>query len=420
MTMHTGSPHRARGDHLFRMGWMDQAEREYRMAVSDDPRDPIAHCMLALVIGSQGGRDAEALREARDAIALAPDLAFGHRVEAMVHLEGDRAREGERAAREAVRLDPEDEDNHAALSHALQAQRRWTEALAAADAGLELSPADTQLLNLRAQALVGLGRKDEAGATLMGALARDPENADTHANQGWALLHRGDRTGALGHFRESLRLDPQGEWARAGLVEALKSRNPLYAAMLRYFLWMQRLDGRTRWFVILGGYFGYRVVQTTARANPGLAPWLTPLIVAYIVFVLLTWIAPQLFSAVLLANRDGRYALSDEQRRSGLWMAAGVGTALALGIAYLVTRAGWAADGAILFAALLIPLAAVFRGPRGRPTPKMAVVAGALYALAALSTTLTAAGMSGAAATLFFIVLLSAVATSWIVALRGG
>lgn len=419
MSMHISSPHRARGDHLFRMGRMDQAEREYRMAVSDDPRDAIARCMLAQAIGSQGGRGDEALREARDAIALAPDLAFGHRVEAGLHVDGGRLKDAERAAREAVRLDPEDEDNYAMLSHALQAQRRWAEALTAADTGLELSPVDPQLLNLRAQALVGLGRKDEAGATLQGALARDPENADTHANQGWALLHRGDRKGALGHFRESLRLDPQGEWARAGLVEALKAGNPVYAAMLRYFLWMQRLDPRTQRFVILGGFFGYHVARGVARNNPALAPWLTPLIVAYVAFVLLTWIAPQLFSAVLLASRDGRYALSDEQRRSGMFMAAGMAAALALGTAYLLTRAGWAENGAILAAVLLIPLASVFRGPRGRPKPKMAMLAGTLYALAALAVALTATGAYGPAGTLFIIVLLASIATSWIVSLRG-
>ena len=65
-------------------------------------------------------------------------------------------------------------------------------------------------------ALVRLGRRDEAGATLEAALARDPENAVTHANQGWARLHAGDFRGALEHFREALRLNPSLEWARAG------------------------------------------------------------------------------------------------------------------------------------------------------------------------------------------------------------
>lgn len=41
-------------------------------------------------------------------------------------------------------------------------------------------------------ALVNLGRNQEAGAAIQTNLAKDPENAATHANQGWALLHRGE------------------------------------------------------------------------------------------------------------------------------------------------------------------------------------------------------------------------------------
>lgn len=416
----TNSPFRQRGALLAEQGRYELAEREYRRALADEPDDALSHALLALALADQGGRDAEALAEARAAVALEPDLAFAHYAEARVHMEAERIDAAERAAATAVRMDPEHPRNFMVLAAVHLARRRWSDALATADQGLALRPTHAPLLNLRAQALVGLGRKDEAGATLRGALADDPENADTHANQGWALLHAGDRKGALGHFRESLRLDPEGEWARAGLVEALMARNPVYAAMLRYFLWMQRLDGRTRWMVILGGIFGYRIVRTAARDNPALAPWLTPLMVAYVAFVLLTWIAPQLFSAVLMASRDGRYALSDEQRLSGRWMAAGVGAALALGAAALLTGSPWAINGTILFGALLIPLASVFRGPRGLPTRKMTAVAGALYALGALSIALAAAGSEGASLALFGIVLLGTIVTSWVVALRGG
>ncbi len=59
--------------------------------------------------------------------------------------------------------------------------------------------------------------------TLGSALANDPENALTHANQGWALLHRGDHERALEHFREALRIDPELEWAR-GRASSRRSR----------------------------------------------------------------------------------------------------------------------------------------------------------------------------------------------------
>jgi tetratricopeptide (TPR) repeat protein len=410
---------RQRGWLLAQQGRHDLAEQEYRLALAEDPHDAGTHALLALVLAEQEPRRAEALEEARTAIGLAPDDAFPHFAEAHVHLEAERWEPAQRAAEEAIRIDPDDPGHYAVLAAAHLGRRRWREALEAADQALAIDPTHTGGANLRATALVHLGRKDEAGATLHGALARDPENTHTHANQGWALLHRGDRKAALGHFREALRLDPESEWAREGLAEAMKARNPLYAAMLRYFLWMNRLPARTRWMVILGGWLGYRVVRGAAEANPALAPWLVPLMVAYAAFVLLSWTAPQVFNAVLLASADGRYVLSPEQRRSGAWMAAGVAAAITLVVAALVTSVGWVAMGALMFAAMLIPLSATFRGPRGRPTRVMSMVTVGLYALAAVSLALLTQGLA-LGATLFSIVLLGVVATSWGVNLRGG
>ncbi|MBW3572561.1 MAG: tetratricopeptide repeat protein [Gemmatimonadetes bacterium] len=414
----TAAP-RQRGWLLAQQGRAELAEREYRLALAADPHDADTHALLALVLAEQEPRRAEALAEARAAVGLAPDDPFPHYAEAHVHIEAERWDDAQRAAEQAIRIDPDDAEHHVVLAAAHLGRRRWHEALDAADQALAVDPTHAGAANLRATALVHLGRKDEAGAALQGALARDPENSHTHANQGWALLHRGDRVGALAHFRESLRLDPQSEWAREGLAEAMKARNPLYAGMLRYFLWMNRLPARTRWMVILGGWFGYRIARTASQTNPGLAPWLAPLMIAYVAFVLLSWTAPQIFNAVLLASADGRYVLSPEQRRSGGWMAAGVAAAAALTAAALATGAGWMETGALMFAALLIPLAATFQGPRGRPTRVMTGVTIGLYALAALTVVLAAQGMR-AANDISLIVLLGVVVTSWGVNLRGG
>jgi len=71
-------------------------------------------------------------------------------------------------------------------------------------------------------ALVKLGRREAAAATIGAALAKDPQNAHTHANQGWALLHHGDHARRLEHFREALRLDPELDWARAAWSRPLR------------------------------------------------------------------------------------------------------------------------------------------------------------------------------------------------------
>lgn len=411
------SARRERGWLLARQGRHELAERELRLALADEPHDAETHALLALVLAEQPGRGPDALQSARTAVGLAPDHPFPHYTEARVHLQAERWDAAEGAAREAVLLDPDAPEHFAVLAASYAGRERWKDALQAADEGLAIDPVHTGCANLRAAALVHLGRKDEAGATLRGALARDPENSHTHANQGWALLHRGDREGAMRHFREALRLEPENGWAQEGLVEALKARNPLYAAMLGYFLWMQRLDARTRWMVIVGGLLGYHVVRGVARANPALAPWLMPLLVAYGVFVLLSWTAPRMFDALLLASAEGRWILPPPARRAARWMAAGVALPLAAAGAALAGVAwGWLA--ALLFAALLIPLAAAFGGPGARPRRGFAVSAAVLYGMAFLAVASWTSGAPGAADGLFGLVLLGAAATSWLANLR--
>ncbi len=156
----------------------------------------------------------------------------------------------EAAAREAVRLDPEDADYYALLASIRVQQRQWADALHNAELGLAVAPDHVACANLKAMALVNLGRRQEADATIQTTLAKEPENAATHANQGWALLHMGDHKAAMEHFREALRLNPNMEWARQGILEALRARNPIYRILLKLFP-LDVAPGRARcagWF----------------------------------------------------------------------------------------------------------------------------------------------------------------------------
>jgi len=415
--MNEVSPHRERGWILARQGWPQMAEKEYRLALADDPDDFLAHAMLALLLSDWEGRGQEALEEARTAVRLAPDEPFSHRAEAYVHLAAERWEAAEQSALEAIRIDPDDPLLFSILSESFLGRGKWTEALAAADRGLAIKPDDVHCLNNRASALVHLGRRDEASAALVGALGRDPDNSYTHANQGWASLHRNDRRAALEHFREALRLDPESDWARQGLAEAMKAANPVYAGMLRYFLWMQRLSPGARWAVILGGIFGFRMLRTMARVNPELMPWLLPLMIAYVAFLILSWTAPQLFNAMLMLSRDGRHVLSDEQRTSGRWVGGAGLLAVGVGAAALVTRTGWVFMAAVMATVLLIPLASTFHGPRGRPTRRMTYFTAGMYASAAVSTVAMAVG-SGWGEAMFGIIVLVVAISTWVINAR--
>src|SRR4051812_17815261 len=247
----------ARARRLLAQSRPADAERETLLALASEPDDPSALALLALSRTDQGKHD-EALTAARGALGLAPDEAYFHYVHGFVLHRVDRDAEALEAAREALRLAPDEADYFSLVAAIELARRNWSLALEAAEQALALNPEHVNAANLRAMALVRLGRKEEATATVDHALHRAPENAFSHANQGWNCLHRNDPRRAQDHFREALRLDPGLDYAREGMLEALKARNPIYRGMLAYFLWIGSLSGKYQWAFIIGIFFGGR------------------------------------------------------------------------------------------------------------------------------------------------------------------
>lgn len=370
----TQSPQLQRALVLHEQGRHDLAEKELRQHLAGDPNDGFAQALLAISLLELERRD-EAEQSAREAIGQLPDFAFAHYALARVLSARNRDSEAAAAIQEAIRLEPEDADFHGMLAGIEFDRRRWADALRAAETGLQFNPEHTHCNNLRAMALVKLGRKTEAGATIERTLAREPDNGISHANQGWTRLEEGRRKEAMLHFRESLRLDPTNEWARAGLVEAIKAGNPLYAVMLKYFLWMQKLPDGARWGIIVGGYFLNRVLAGVSSSNPELAPWLLPLRILYVVFAVFTWLAYPIFNLLLFVHRDGRHALDEEQRSQATWVGICLGLGLGSLAAWMVS--GWNADYlmcALIFGLLAIPTAAIFACQRGWPRTAMVAI----------------------------------------------
>lgn len=227
-------------DSLLAQGLADEAEVEYRRALVLAPTD--ANLQLGLVrafLRQEKSSAALALVEAMVKRPDGPDEVF------VIHARLLAAR-GEISAaiaqyRLGIERDPAaaDADFEArfglgAHDHGGEVSGRarprtrrggtvWDRGRAAADP-------------VRRRALLQLGDRDAAAATIEGALRRNPDDAATHTTQGWAMLHGGDPTRAAGHFREALRLDPTSGYARSGIVEALKARNPIYRQLLSYFL----------------------------------------------------------------------------------------------------------------------------------------------------------------------------------------
>ncbi len=378
-------------------GRYDLAEKQLRLALADDPGNAAAHAYLALCL-SEREAHTEATEEARQAIGLMPEDSYMHFALACVLMRRGMTREAIEAAWEAVGLDPEESRNWGVLAQALAIEKKYKEALSAADRGLEISPDDSTCLNVRAQALAGMGRSKDAAHTIDGALQKNPDNPFTHANMGWTLLQRGGKANAaqaLEHFREALRLDPTLDFARAGLVEAMKARYLVYRVMLTYFLFMARIPSRVQWMIILGGVVGHNILRSIASSNPAIAPYVLPITFAYLGFVVLTWLTVPLFNLVLSLNRFGRASL----RRHQLWWAWGlgawIGVCLALLAGWLITDSPYFGTPALFAALLIVPIAMASLATAGPPRWIMITYLVAMAAMMFLSIPMAVAGLPG-------------------------
>jgi tetratricopeptide (TPR) repeat protein len=404
-------PHLQRGLLLAQQGRHELAEQELRHALAGNPNQAMTHSLLALCLVKRKAFQ-EATDEAQQAIHLAPDVPFSHHALAVVWYERNRLREAEAAVGEAIALNPFQAESFGLLAAIKFGQRQWQAALDVAEQGLAADPEHVQCINYRAMALNNLGRASGAAEALESALARDPEDDDSHANLGWTRLQQGRTKEALEHFREALRLNPESGSARAGIVEGLKSRNPIYRILLAYFLWISRLSQGAQWGVILGAYFGFQLLKGISRSSPDLAVWIQPLLWLYIAFVVLTWIGVPVFNLLLRLNRYGRYALSQDQITASNWVGASLLLAILLVAAGLILDNFGLLVAALIFGLLVLPIAATFQLHAGWPRNMMALYTVGLLLCAVLGG-ITASlpsllgdrseGISGAAFMLFAI-----------------
>ena len=355
---------------LLRQGRAAQAEQELRRALQDDPNNPLAHAWLGMALLEQQ-QFPQGQQEIETAIGLAPEYDFAYYLLSLAHQRQQRLPAAQQAIEQALALDPTDPNYHHTLGLIRFQRAQWEGALRAAEAGLFYDAEHVDCLGLRARCLARLGRSQDATDSLQQALHHDPNDAGTHADAGWVALETGQHKQALTHFRDALRLQPTSDYAREGLVEALKARYWVYRAFLRFSVWTQSLGDGTRRMLFIGLYVLVRFV-----------PLLLPL---YLPLVFMSWFADPVFNTLLLLNSYGRHALSEAQRRQALAFLGTTGVATLLLVAGAFTSFAWPAilGGSLL--AVLFPLTVALRpGSVGR-TRQWAIAAAAVLLVLGLA-----------------------------------
>ena len=396
------SVHLTRAEVLLAQSRPADAERETRVALAQDPNNAIAHVILALCCVHQN-RTEEALSEARTAVGLAPADPTSHRILSFVLHRMGRQTEALASVRESLRMDPHDAEAHVLQSAIQFSLRNWKLALQSAEDALAIDAEHVEAANFRAMALTQLGRKQEAAETVDFALTREPDNALSHANQGWNCLHQNDPRRAQVHFREALRLNPGLDYAREGMLEALKARNPVYRLMLAYYLWIGRQSGWLQAAFIIGVFFGGRIIGGLSETFPNLRWLFTPLLVLFYLFIYLSWTSQPLFNLMLRLDRFGRHVLSPDQRLGSTLFGIVLAALAVTSAVWLISGSDAAGFGAVVLAVLSLCVSATWLH-RARVRLLLGVATLALAVLGAVATLMTHTGqpIAGSAQQAFF------------------
>lgn len=302
-----------RARQLIQLSRHADAEAELRKALAEDPLDPEALVLLALC-KLEAKQYAEAVSLAEQAIAQEPDAPFLFLVLGQAYFYNRNIPKARLAIAQGQLLDPNNASFFYLRANIEFYQENWELALRETERGLELDSEDVSLINLRAQTLIKLNRTKDASATLDYALHKAPDNSVSHTNKGWVAIENDQYDQAVKHFLEALRLDPENGYARHGLKEAIKGKNLLYRGILKYFLWMDKMQEKNRWVFVIGMYVAYRIVLYLAKTVPALAPFLYPIVALYVVFALSTWIAKPLSNLFLRLHPLGKHALTSDEK----------------------------------------------------------------------------------------------------------
>ena len=356
-----------RGILLHEQGRSKEAVGELLLALANDPSEGTAlYYLIECFLDLQKYDDAE--KHARELIALKPDHSIAYYSLARVLRRRNRLEEARSAINRAILLDPEDADNFGMKGAIELSDSQWKEALSAADTGLEIDPENHLCINVRARALVQSNDVEKASEALQDALSQRPESAYLHANQGWVLLRKGLPDDARIHFREALRLDPEDEYARSGLLEAIKAKNFVYRWVLKYVFFVGSLTQNQKWYLVVGLYILAKVLRSLGKTYPSFQPYVTPFTMAYMVFAVVTWIAYPLSNLFLFLHPTGRLCLSRDDRRGAMLLAAIFLMAIVAGALGLVTGSRQLMIVGSLYIGLAsLPASAVFQLPEGWP-----------------------------------------------------
>ncbi|GGF27733.1 tetratricopeptide repeat protein [Hymenobacter cavernae] len=354
------------------------AEEVCRDLLAQDGQDIVAHLFLAQALLDQNHCSA-AEESLIYLLSLEPELHNAHYLLAYVQQEQGRLGEAQKSIQEALRLHPFSSAYHATAGSIALANGQPQKALKFAVNGLTYEPTHVGCRNLQGRVLALLGEHKDGIAALNVALGANPLVSQTHANAGQIYLEAGQYALARQHFAESLRLQPNEEAAREGLLRAFKSRFWLYRMLMHCHLWLIRqlglnlgpADRRALAFVVrlllfIIGFALWQSPSSSGKPSGGDTGMLFQ--ASIIVFVVFLWGLKLLFNTLVRFDAHARYALSAaEVHGSNVFVGYVMGVSSCLAVLNLPTQIPTVLLGTTL--ALLVPISSSYLTNKPDYTP---------------------------------------------------
>lgn len=410
---------------LYDQGRFDHAAEWFQKALAIEPEHGLACAYLAMCWCRNETDHPKAVAAARRAVSLEPENAFVHSILAICLLDsakpGQEAimREGLASAEKAVELDPDLSLAFSVRGHAHIRLRKYKQAEADARQALHLDTTNTMATQVLSIALMQQRKDADLDSLVDWQLQENPDDDHSHIAAGFRALQQGRHKEASTHFGEALRIDPDNEMARHGLIESMRSRNFIYRWYYQFASFMQRFGEGKGTAIMIGGYILYRVVLGSIKdTQPALAGIL---IGAWLTFALWTFLARGIGSLLMLTDRFARLAMKPKEKWEGLVVGGLVLASLALLGLTIVYQSGTAGYFALLTVITAVPCATSFTNQHhlGRwlyaGAAAVALVCLVLHALPLLPGAEVLAFLPGDTGS---IALLIGVATTWLTAFR--
>ncbi len=301
-----------KAEHLLNQDRFGEAQTEIKNYLTANPENLDGLIILAQThLGLN--QDEQADQVVDDLIKLAPSNPYILYLKGITQTQLGKRKSALKLLNSALSFNPMLVEAHAIKSMIYFEEAQFEEAVAAANEGLAIDAQNETCLNQLSRALLKLGREDERIEADKQALKNNPMNPNTHATVGFSELEKGNIKKAKEHFREALRLDPNNEFARNGMLHAIKSTNLYYRLFLKYIFWMQSLRPNVRWAVIIIGYLMIRGLDTISESLGSLAPIAGIFVWLYVIFAVSTWIIGPVSNLFLRFNAFGKYMLKESE-----------------------------------------------------------------------------------------------------------